>query len=143
MKEARGWERDTLSWEIPLHDLAAGPGEAERSFFSGLGRGGLAHDLGCKPLLSLPRPLSRSLAELPGLHTSGPGTDGLQLVALLQLCAQVTQASAHSSNKLRETTHHLIHFYPIKNHPSQHLSRLLGLGDEKGESQHSAQLPVP
>lgn len=99
--------------------MAAGPGEAERSFSSGLGRGGLAHDLGFKPLLPPPpQPLFRSLAELPGLHTPGPGTDGLQLVALLQLCAQVTQASAHSFNKLRETTHHSIHFYPIENHPS-------------------------
>lgn len=82
---SQGWEQDTLSWEIPLHDLAAGPGEAEHSFSSGLGWGGLAHDLGCKPLLPLPRPVSRSLAELPGPHTPGPGTDGLQLVALLQL----------------------------------------------------------
>lgn len=78
-----GWERDTSGWEIPLHDLAAGPGEAEHSFSAGLGRGGLAYDLGCKPL-------SRSLAELPGLHTPSPGTDGRQLVALPQLCAQVT-----------------------------------------------------
>lgn len=79
---SQGWERDTSGWEILLHDLAAGPGEAERSFSAGLGRGGLAHDLGSKPL-------SRSLAELPGLHTPSSGTDGYQLVALSQLCAQV------------------------------------------------------
>lgn len=124
--------------------MAAGPGEADCSFSSGLGRGGLAHDLGCKPPPPLPRPLSRSLAELPGLHAPGPGTDGLQLVALLQLCAQVTQASAHSFNKLREATHRPIHFYPIENHSPQRLRRLSAeLGDESGKSQHPAQLPVP
>lgn len=117
MKGARGGN-GTLSWEIPLHDLAAGPEDDERGSSSGLGRGGLAHDLGRKPLLPLPRPLARSLAGLPGLRAAGPGTDGLQLVALLQLRAQVTRASAHSFNRLRETTHPSIHFYPIKNHPS-------------------------
>lgn len=58
-------------------------------------------------------------------------TDGLQLMALPQLSAQVTQASAHSFKKLRETLHHLYIFIPSK--ILHHNSKFALLGDENRE----------
>lgn len=74
-------------------------------------------DLGYRPLRSLPRPLLCP-------HPPSLGMDGLQLKALPQLSAQVTQASAHSFKKLEETLQNFIHFYLNKNH-SSHRSLLL------------------
>lgn len=86
---------------------------------------GLARDLGFQASDILPRLLACTLhARLE--------TDGLQLMALPQLSAQVTQASAHSFKKLRKHCTSLCFIF-IPSKILHHNSKFALLGDENRE----------